>query len=213
VSSNLCDSIATLRRKIQRVGSEHVLFLDETAMRISEAPTNTVVLPGETAYVVVDETTAYAKRFDMIACCTGKELLPPVVYSPTARSEAGVKGINSKMLISYIQTLLAQAVGALDRYPMYLVIDRASCHNESKILEAFHDNGCQELVGVWKIPTKGAKRICMSPLDNALFHDWKERVRNYGPIHESNMEQLMANQWNNLSTDLLQSHYRHCGAG
>ena len=72
VSSELCDEIAVLRRKIQNAGVEHVLFLDETAMRVNEAPTNTIVLPGESAYVVVDETTAYAKRFDMIACCTGK---------------------------------------------------------------------------------------------------------------------------------------------
>ena len=78
------------------------------------------------------------------------------------------------MLITSIQTLLAQAVGALDRYPMYLVLDTASCHNEQKILEAFHvhDNGCQELIEVWKMPTEAAKR--MSPVDNALFHDWKE---------------------------------------
>jgi DDE superfamily endonuclease len=209
VSAQSCSDVATPRRKFQKAGGEHVLFLDETAMRVSEAPTYTVVLPGESAYVVVDETTAYAKRFDMIACCTGKEVLPPIVYSPTARSEASSKGINTKMLITYIQTLLAQAVGALDRFPMYLVLDRASCHNEQKIIEAFNDNGCQELVEVWKMPTKAAKR--MSPLDNALFHDWKERVRNRGPIHESNIEQQMADEWNNLPTRLLQSHYQHCG--
>lgn len=209
MSAELCDDIAALRRKIQKAGVEQVLFLDETAMHVSEAPTNTIVLPGESAYVVVDETTAYAKRFDMIACCTGKELLPPIVYTPTARAQAGVKGINSKLLITYIQTLLAQAVGALDRYPMYLVLDKASCHNEQKILEAFHDNGCQELVEVWKMPTKAAKR--MSPLDNALFHDWKESVRHTGPIHESNLEQRMADEWNKLRIDLVQAHYRNCG--
>jgi hypothetical protein len=209
VSACSCDSIAALRRKIQTVGIDHVLFLDETAMRVSEAATHTVVLPGESAYVVVDETTSYAKRFDMIACCTGKELLPPIIYTPAERAEAGVKGVNSKMLITYIQTLLAQAVGALDRFPMYLVLDKASCHNEKKIMEAFHDNGCQELVEIWKMPTQAAKR--MSPLDNSLFHDWKEAVRNRGAIHESNIEQFMANEWNNLPARLLQSHCRHCG--
>jgi hypothetical protein len=184
------------------------LFLDETAIRVSEAPINTLVLPGETSYVVVDETTSYAKRFDMIACCSGTEHFPPIIYSPTERQAAKVKGINTKMLLTYIQNILAQAVGALDRYPMYLVLDKASCHNEGKILEAFHDNGCQELVAVWKMPTQAAKR--MSPLDNSLFHDWKHRVRNRGPIHESNLEQLMADEWNNLPPRLLQSHYRHC---
>lgn len=209
MSVGLCDSIAALRRKIQTVGVDHVLFLDETGFRVSEAPTHTITLPGESAYVVVDDTSSYAKRYDMIACCTGKELLPPIIYTPSERAEAGVKGVNTKMLITYIQTLLAQAVGALDRYPMYLVLDKASCHNEQKIIEAFHDNGCQELVEVWKMPTKGGKR--MSPLDNSLFHDWKERCRNKGPIHQSNIEQQMADMWNQLPTRLLQSHYRHCG--
>ena len=61
------------------------------------------------------------------------------------------------MFIKYIQDILAQACGALDRYPLYLVLDKASIHNEEKILEAFHDNGCQELVEVWKMPAKAAK--------------------------------------------------------
>jgi hypothetical protein len=209
VLPSLCDSIAALRRKIQVVGSDHVLFLDETAMRVSEAPTHTIVLPGESAYVVVDETTSYAKRFDMIACCSGKELLPPIIYSPSERADAGVKGVNNKMLVTYIQNVLAQACGALDRYPLYLVLDRATCHNEKNILEAFHDNGCQDVVEIWKMPTQAAKR--MSPLDNSLFHDWKERVRRRAPIHESNIEQLMADEWNNLPPRLLHSHYKHCG--
>jgi hypothetical protein len=208
VSASSCDSIAELRRRIQAVGTKHVLFLDETAIRVSEASINTLVLPSETPYVVVDETTAYAKRFDMIACCSASEHFPPIVYSPQERKAAEVKGINTKMLLTYIQNILAQAVGALDRYPMYLVLDRATCHNEAKILEAFHDNGCQELVAVWKMPTQAAKR--MSPLDNSLFHDWKQRVRNRGPIHESNLEQLMADEWNNLPPRLVRSHYQHC---
>lgn len=208
VSLSSCSTIAALRRRIQTAGCKHVLFLDETAFRLSEAPTNTVVLPGETPYVVVDETTSYAKRYDMIACCTASELFPPIIYSPSERAAAGVKGVNNKMLVTYIQTILAQAAGALDRYPLYLVLDKASCHNEQKLLEAFHDNGCQELAQIWKMPKQAAKR--MSPLDNSLFHDWKQRVRNRAPIHESNIEQIMNDEWNNLPTRLLHAHYKHC---
>ena len=46
VSPGLCDSIAELRRKIQTVGADHVLFLDEVPFKLSEAPSHTVVLPG-----------------------------------------------------------------------------------------------------------------------------------------------------------------------
>ena len=51
------------------------------------------------------------------------------------------------MLLDYIRNFLAQAAGALDVYPLYMVVDRASIHNAEKILEVFHDWGCQELKG------------------------------------------------------------------
>jgi hypothetical protein len=82
VSSDLCDSIAELRKKIQRLNKANVLYLDETHMRLNEAPNRTLVCPGESEYVVVEDTGSYAKRFDMIACCTGKEVLPPIIYTP-----------------------------------------------------------------------------------------------------------------------------------
>jgi hypothetical protein len=209
VSSELCDSIAELRRKIQTVGADHVLFLDEVPFKVNEAPSHTIVSPGETAYIEVEENSSYAAKFDMIACYTSIEVLPPIIFSPEDRAALGQSGINHKMLIKYIQDILAQACGALNRYPLYLVLDRASIHNEEKILEAFHDNGCQELVEVWKMPTKAAKR--MSPLDNALFHHWKERIRNGVQITKNNIVTRMADEWNNLPSSLIRSQYRHCG--
>jgi hypothetical protein len=209
VSAELCDEIAALRRKIQTVGADHVVFLDEVPFQLSEAPSHTIVLPGESAFVEVDDTSSYAPRYDMIAACTHMELFPPTIFSPEERAALGVKGITQKMFIKYIQDVLAQACGALDRYPLYLVLDKASIHNEQKILEAFHDNGCQELVEVWKMPTKAAKR--MSPLDNALFHHWKERIRKLGKVSKENAVQRMADQWNQLPTSLLRSQYRYCG--
>ena len=61
-----------MRRKLQRISEERVLVLDEVAVRLSEAPTLTIVLPGEQPYVLATDTTSYAKCFDMIACCNGK---------------------------------------------------------------------------------------------------------------------------------------------
>lgn len=209
VSADLCEEIAQLRRKIQVVGREHVVFLDETAMRVSEAATHTLVLPDEEPYVHVEDTTSYAKRYDMIACCTYDRVLPPIIYPPSERAEAGVKGINTRMLLQHIESTLAQACGSLDRYPLYLIVDKSTIHNKEEILQAFQDNGCQDMVDVWKMPTQAAKR--MSPLDNALFHDWKERVRKRAAVSSRNIIQLMADEWNNLPPHLLHSHFQHCG--
>src|SRR6185437_14292633 len=111
-----------MRKKIQRISKSNILFLDETHLRVNACPNYTLVAPGEHPYVIVDDTTQYAKRYDMIACCTSKEVFPSIIYSPTERKDSGVKGINTKMLITYIQKTLAPAAGALDRYPLYCLL-------------------------------------------------------------------------------------------
>ena len=207
MSADLCEDIATLRRKIQKTSKKRALFLDETALRLNEAPTSTLVAPGETEYVITDDTTSYAKRYDMIACCNGEQVFAPCIYTPKERSDAGVKGINTEMLVDYILNTLGQETAALDNPPLTMVIDRARIHHEEKMMDAFRERG-GHVMQVIKMPTQAAKR--MSPLDNALFHDWKERIRKRAPITARNIEQLMADEWNNTTTEQIKSYYYHC---
>lgn len=200
--------MAECRRHIHANDKSHVFFLDETALRVNAAPSHTLVAPGETPYVVVEDTTAYARRYDMIACCSYNQVFPPIIYSPSERSDAGVKGINMKMLEEYIHQILASAVDATDVYPIILVLDRSRIHNEEKIKEAFISWGCESVTEVLKMPTQAAKR--MSPLDNSLFHDWKERIKKRTGVTSANIEQLMADEWNNTPVNKLRCYYRHC---
>lgn len=197
-----------MRRRLQRISKSRVLFLDETAVRLSEAPTSTIVLPGEQPYVVVTDTSSYAKRFDMIACINGSKTFAPVIYSPAERSDAGVKGINTEMLIDYILNTLGQETWALDDPPLTLVVDQARIHHEDRIMEAFKERGghVQHLL---KMPPSAAKRL--SPLDNSLFHDWQEAIRKRCPLTLSNIQQIMADEWNNITAQQIQAYYRHCG--
>lgn len=196
-----------MRRKLQRQRTSHVLFLDETALRLSEAPTNTLVLPGEQSYIEATETSSYSRRYDMIACCTSDRVLLPKIYSPQERSDAGVKGINGAMLHQFIDDVLAQAVEGLDRYPLTLVLDRAPIHtNIDAIRQAFHDRGSESIKDILLMPPNAAKRL--SPLDNSIFHDWKEEVRKHCPVTRIDIEQVMSDAWNKMKP---QPHYRHCG--
>lgn len=205
MSTESCEAIAKIRRRFQRMSKKKVLFLDETHVRISDAPTTTLVAPGGNSYVIVDDTTSYAHRYDMIACIAGDQVLPPIIYSPNERE----RGINARMLIDHINNLLAQACGALDRYPLYLLMDRSTIHNTENILQAFHDWGCQELAEVVLIPTQSAKRL--SPLDNSLFHDWKEKVRASAPLQDGNIKGIMAAEWEQMAEPRIKQHYKHCG--
>jgi len=197
-----------MRRKLQRIANDRVLFLDETAVRLSEAPTSTLVLPDQQPYVLATDTSSYAKRFDMIACCNGERVFAPTIYTPKERSDAGVKGINTEMLVDYILSTLGQETWALDRAPLTLVIDRARIHNEEAMMEAFNERG-GHVMQVLKMPPMAAKR--MSPLDNSLFHDWKQAIRKHGPLTLSNMQQVMSDEWNNIELSKIAAHYKHCG--
>ena len=144
VSPQMCEQIAKVRCKLQRTGIGHILFLDETLKREGDVDSYSIVLPDQPPILDSSSTSKYAARFDMIACCSGKTVLPPVIYSPKERQ----KGIDTAMLLQHIRDLLAQAAGALDQYPLLLVLDRATIHNEDKIMQEFHDWGCQELTEV-----------------------------------------------------------------
>jgi len=207
VSAGLCEEIADLRRKLRRVGPNHVLFLDETALRLSEAPTHTLVLPHMQPLVLATETTSYSARFDMIACCAGDRVLVPKIFTPSERKGADVKGINGPMLKQFINDILAQAVEGLDRYPLTLVLDKASIHkNTDALLQEFRDRGSESIKEIVLMPANAAKRV--SPLDNALFHDWKEACRIKCPVTHLTIQRVMSDAWNRLDPN---HHYRHCG--
>jgi hypothetical protein len=205
VSANLCEQIAQVRRKVQRIGVGHVIFLDETLKREGEVDSYSIFLPGQPPYIETSATTKYAARYDMIAACTGKEALMPSIYAPTERGA----GITTAILLRFIDNLLAQQLRALDRYPLLLLLDRASIHNEEKIIEALHNRGCGEVTEVIKLPPASAKRL--SPLDNSLFNLWRQRVLADGPLTKRNIKQRMSDAWNTFTPAELRAQYRNCG--
>jgi hypothetical protein len=207
VSSDLCDQIADMRKKIQRVNKKQIVFMDEVAVKLNEAENFTLVLPGESPYVVATDTSSYADRYDMIALCNGERVLPPVIFTPKDRSNQHVKGITKKMVERAVDEIFAQSVAAIDKYPIYLVTDKASIRQHD-LVQVFHDRGCQDVKEMLIMPTQAAKR--MSPLDNALFHLWKEKVRKHAPLTEDNVVQIMNNEWNNISSRHIQSQFRKC---
>jgi hypothetical protein len=205
VSADMCEQIANVRRKLQRIGIGHILFLDETLKREGDVDNYSLFLPGQPPFIESSSTSKYAARFDMIACCSGKSVLPPIIYSPKERQ----KGIDTAMLLEHIRDLLAQAAGALDQFPLILVLDRATIHNEEKLMQEFHDWGCQELTQIIKMPPASAKRL--SPLDNSLFNLWRQRVLASGPLTKSNIKQRMSDAWNTITAEEIHAQYKHCG--
>jgi hypothetical protein len=114
------------------------------------------------------------------------------------------------MLVKFIDDTFAQAVEGIERYPITLVLDRATIHqNVSSIRQAFHDRGSESIKDILFMPPNAAKR--MSPLDNALFHDWKELCRKKCPVTEFTIQRVMSDAWNQLKATQIHAHFRHCG--
>lgn len=201
----MCEQIASLRRKLQRIGNQHILLLDETHKREGDHENYTIVLDGEPPYIECANTSLYAPRYDMIACCSGDRVLPPIIFSSDERG----KGVSENMLLNYIRNLLAQAAGALDVYPLILVVDRSPIHNPDKMLQELNDWGCQDLVEVILMPPASAKRL--SPLDNSLFNIWRQKVLKDGPLTRSNIRRRMSDAWNELNETDIHLQYHHCG--
>ncbi len=201
----MCEQIATVRRKLQRIGTNHILFLDETHKREGDVERYTLVLPGQSPYIESSCTSSYAARYDMIACCSGKTVLPPIVYSPAERGS----GVTQEKLLEYVRNLLAQAAGALNTYPLLLLLDRSPIHVEANLLQEFHSWGCQELTEVIRIPPSSAKRL--SPLDNSLFNVWRQGVLAEGGLTEQNIKTRMSDAWNSITEKDIKAQYRHCG--
>ena len=51
----MCEDIANMRRKIQRVSKKRIIFMDEVAVKLNEGENYTLILPGEKEYVTVTE--------------------------------------------------------------------------------------------------------------------------------------------------------------
>jgi hypothetical protein len=205
VSPEICEEIAEMRRKIQKISKKRIIFTDEVGVKLNETEGFTLVFPGEKAYLEATDTTSYAARYDMIAFCNGEQVLVPFIITPEDRKRQGVSGITKKLLHISIQQLFAQALGGLNEYPLFIIADKASIHKKD-LLDAFHEMGCQDVKDVWLMPNQAAKR--MSPLDNSLFHYWKERVRKHAPLTLSNVVQIMSDEWNKLSSELIHSQFR-----
>lgn len=209
VTRDLCNEIAKIRRWAGRLQKQNLIYMDETHLKVNEAPRNTIVAPGEQSLVIVDDNTSYAARYDMITFISSTRVFPAVIFSPEERKARGVSGITSAMLLESIVEPIGPALGAYDRYPLRILCDKATIHNREKMMTSLTEGYCNEVVDIKFMPSKAAKRL--SPLDNGLFHDWKERCRKHSPLTKANIKSVMITEWERTTADQLQTYYRHCG--
>lgn len=199
----------SVRRKLRVLAKDRIIFLDETHIRETIHPTTTLALKGDKGKVLVQKPEAFAARLDIIAAATSEETLPLGLFGPKDRKRLGSKGITKAMFNGYMADTLGPAIAGLNTDCMKLVVDGARIHNLKEIEQALDNAGADNVEEIVLLPKEVAKHV--SPLDNALFHDFKEAVRDRVKNERVNMPTLkrrVRKMWASIKPEKLEAHYR-----
>jgi hypothetical protein len=203
------DEIGAFRRKAQRAGAKRLVFVDQSAVYMGALPLRSIVPRGSSALVMSSSPTLFPPRFDIMGAVSYDSVLPVQVMSPEQRRSLGVKGWRKQMVLDWLRESLAPALCELREHDMVLVMDKALRIQPDEALAAVRAGGCHRVTRAWRIPTAAAKHI--SPLDNSLWHEYKERVRAREPDTAAAMVRALHDEWRKQSAANIHHYYRHCG--
>ncbi len=102
---------------------------------------------------------------------------------------------------------MAPKIKELKQGPI-ICMDKGLAFKEEEVKEAIHDGGGTNLCDVWFFPTNTAKFV--SPLDNNLWHELKDRVRAQKPATEDSTARTLQRQFMATQPTAIENYYRHC---
>lgn len=154
-------------------------------------PRRTLVAPGYQPYILVDKPSAYAERYDFIDAVNGSQPIACTALTPTERQRRNIKGVRKFVVNEWIRNELALAIGRLGLTSVYVICDNSRTHQRLAMLEAFKAGRCGEVVDVLFMPTASAKYL--SPLDNPLWHSFKDTLRQQHPFQANDIPETLSN--------------------
>jgi hypothetical protein len=198
-----------IRRKLQRIDSHDLIFMDETNVKESISHRGGMSPAGTRAPLLVTDTSRYCARYDVMASVCLDGPLPMRVVTPEDRDISNQKGIDQEIFLDYLSDDL---IPALSNYPprqWCFITDRASIHNLGEIQEELNSlDYTPTIQHVVLLPTNTAKYV--SPLDNCLWHLWKDRVRQTEMRLGEGLDTLLVRTWGGMEKRVIHSSYRKC---
>lgn len=196
------------RRKAQRININKLVFVDQTNINEAARPIYGLSPKGKKAPVSSRSAPRYSPRIDVMSACVGDQVLDIDILTPEQRRRDGVKGYTKKYVLTWLREKLAPCIHALRREGMVVVFDKGLSMTPSEAKGVLVEGGCPEDIQVWIMETGIAKHC--SPLDNALWHEWKERVRGQQPISELSLLRIIPRQWYSIPAKHIKGYYRKC---
>ena len=172
-------------------------------------PQRTLVAPGQQPVILVRQPSAYAKRFDFIGAINGSQPIACGTLTPEHRVTLRVKGFRKKVVNQWITDTLAPSIIQLDIKNLYLICDKSSSHNPIDMMQALRGGKCYCVKKILQMPTGSAKYL--SPLDNPLWHSFRETIRSKHPLTSIDIPALLSQTFYSLSTQQIKNAYRKCG--
>ncbi len=206
---NYWHDIGQFRRSLQRIANDRLIFIDEIAIYSVMPPRKTLVAPGQKAFVLVEQPSAYSKRYDFIGAINGTGPIACMTLSPEDRKYRKISGVSQLVVNEWITDTLAPAIKRLNIDNIYLICDQSRAHNTMDMAEALRAGKCKSVKQILYMPTASAKYL--SPLDNPLWHSFQESLRNRHPLIASDIPLLLSEVFYSLSEKEIKNAYRKCG--
>ncbi|CAF3229703.1 unnamed protein product, partial [Rotaria sp. Silwood2] len=200
--------IGKFRKFLQQISNDRLIFIDEIAIYGIMPPLRTLVAPGHQSFVIVDKLSAYAERFDFIGAINGSKPIACMTSTPVDRKAKDIQSVRKEVIHEWIVKSLAPAINRLNIDYVYLICDRSRAHNLAEMMQAFIMGKSKSVINVHYMPTASAKYI--SPLDNPIWHSFRETVRIQHPLTISNLPSILSRTFYSLSRDQIINAYRKC---
>ena len=143
-----------------------------------------------------------------MGACVGDHVLDLDVLTLDERKRVDVKGYTKERVLKWFCKTLALNIQALHRKGIVVVVDKALSMKPEEAKAALVAGGCIEDVQVWVMETIIAKHC--SPLDNTIWHEWKDRVRAQQPVSENSLLRTIQRQWHAIPSAHVTNYYRKC---
>jgi hypothetical protein len=131
-----------------------------------------------------------------------------MILTPTDRKTRKVDGVRKEIVNEWIINTLSPAINRLRINNIYLTCDKSRAHNRRDMIEALKAGKCKSVVDVCNMPTASAKYV--SPLDNPIWHKYKEVIRNQYPITTTNLPSVLSQTFLSLSKEEIKNAYLKC---
>ncbi len=181
--------IAKFRNFLQRIHNDRLIFIDERVIHAIMPPRRTLVAPGYQPLIIVEKPSAYAQRYDFIGAINGAQAIACMTLTPDDRKNRNIESVRKEIVNEWIVKTLVLAINRLSIDNIYLICDKSRSHNKVNMMETSKAGKCESVIDVCYMPTASAKHI--SPLDDPIWHRFKEVLRSQYPVTTKNLPSLL----------------------